>query len=559
VECGVCKTGHAIVCGFGHLGRRVAEQLRQRGCEVIAIDLKVDDAMRRLAERIGCDLLEGDMCDDEVLEQAGVRTASCLMATTDNDRANLEAGIDTRQANPNAAVVVRLFDQALAKRVESTFNIHALSASFLASPAYVSAATDDSMVAMFNIDGCYLSVFRDLDGCDPKQAHSGVWVRKSGSSMRVVECSEQDDGNQERLFVATQKTPRGPTSRARRRATPKARPLVAPNLLREIAAAWRHTTGITRQLLVALLSVGLLSVFMFSWFGKMSPLNSLYFVVTTMTTVGYGDFNLQNAPAGLKIFGVLMMLSGAGLLATVYAIIADRVLSARVEYLLGRKAVNLRGHTVVVGLGNVGFRVAHDLQMLGVEVVAVEVREDSDNVSTARSMFPVVIGDASRASVLQKAGIDHASAVLAVTDDPMLNLSVALHARERNSEIKTILRTYEFDFARRFEGLGLDAVLSTSAIASPAFVDTALYPDVEGSFRLGEDDILVANHLVEPDSPLLARTVEEIGDQMGIAVAMAADGESWFKPLKPDQTLVEGQRVIALLLRENVGKLRRMG
>jgi len=323
--------------------------------------------------------------------------------------------------------------------------------------------------------------------------------------------------------------------------------------IHELRAAWRNAASITRSILVSLLAVGVLSVFLFSYFGRLSMLDALYFVVTTMTTVGYGDINLQNASVGLKVYGVLMMMAGAGLLATVYALIADRVLTGRVESLLGHGGVDLEDHTVVVGLGSVGYQVAHDLHLLGIDVVGIEANGERDNLGSARTMFPIVIGDAAKPAILAKASIGAASTVMALTDDTIVNLNIALQAREANPKIRTVLRTYQPDLAEKFRKLGLDQVLSTSAIAAPTFVDVALHPGAQGSFRCGESEVLVLKHTLQDDSVLLGKTVGDMGNELGIAIVLVAGGQAAeYAPSTPGTILSKGMNVIALLTREKV-------
>jgi Trk K+ transport system NAD-binding subunit len=245
-----------------------------------------------------------------------------------------------------------------------------------------------------------------------------------------------------------------------------------------------------------------------------------------------------------------MMLSGAALLATVYAIIADRVLAARVEYLLGRRRVNLFGHTIVVGLGKVGYRVARDLENLGLDIVGIDVDGDSENVNAAKALFPVIVGDAARTSILNKAAIDTADTVLALTEDSLLNLSVALNILEHNPNIRAIVRTYDTGLAEKFVSFGLEKAISTSAIAAPVFVDAAIYPNVQGSFKSNGQDIMVARYLIDSDSDLLGKTPIQISDEYGLAIVATANNmHSDYDAAKHDKPLHEGQKVLGLLVR----------
>lgn len=549
-------TGHAIVGGCGHLGSRIASGLLERGLSVTLVEKCFDDGVVARMESAGYVLIRGDVRDDDILIQAGIGHADCFIAVTGDDRANLESAITAREMNDRCAVVARLYDQTLGERVEKAFGIRALSASFLASPAYISAATDDAIVSALTIDGCCIGI----------HARSAKPVKAKGHYVKISEdgldLCDYDGAGESCFFASVHGSSRGLYHKRQRRKSAGRRPLTSAMsflnpiaLAQEVINTWTRAALITKRLTVALLAVAGVSVAVFSASGRMSPLDALYFVVTTMTTVGYGDINLQHAPTGLKVFGIVMMIAGAALLATVYAIIADRVIEARLEFLLGRRRVPMRGHTIVVGLGKVGYRVARGLRSLGLDVVGIEAVEDLDNVSAARTAFPVIIGDASRTSILNKASVDSAETILALTDDPMLNLSIALDARERNPKIRTIVRTYDAALAGKFSSLGLDATLSTSAIAAPAFIDAAIHPGVQGSFRANDQDILVARYTIDQGSPLHDRTPADIGAGMGIAVIAATDGvHPEYRPTALDKPLSEGQKVLALLSRSSVDR-----
>ena len=550
------RTGipHIILGGCGHLGSRIAEELCARGYQVVVIDTAADHQDLACGYRV----ITGDMCDEDVLLHAGILTAHCLLAVTGDDRTNLEAAVTARHLAPELRTVVRLYDQSIAKGIEEAFGVQALSASFLALPAYISAATEDTILAAFDIDGQQLTFYHSAQAARV----NGIAVCREDEKLQVAETATCADTQQ---FIVSLNELQCPTRAARqRRKSPRLRRgggrwLVAlhPRAVQQtLRSGWQHTALITRRLVLALLAVVVLSVSVFTLVGNMSSLDALYFVITTLTTVGYGDINLQHAPMLLKAYGILMMLCGAALLATVYAIISDFVLTARIEYLLGRRAVTLSDHIVVVGLGKVGYRVSKTLQSQGYTVVAVEANEDSDHVSASRLMMPVIIGNATRTSVLLKAGTERASTILALTDNPMVNLGVILHARQLNAHIRTVVRTYENRFAGKLRNFNFNAIISTSAIAAPVFTNAAIYPGVEGSMTFGGEEILVVRHPVTASSPLVNRSVAAIGEESGIAVVMVADNpDTEYRLAKVAQLLREGQIAVLLVTHNHLSRL----
>lgn len=83
-----------------------------------------------------------------------------------------------------------------------------------------------------------------------------------------------------------------------------------------------------------------------------SYLDAVYFTVTIIATVGFGDYNFAQQEWQLKIFGIFLMMVGAGTISVVYAYVTNFVISRRIEQVVGRqRATDMEGHVVICGLG----------------------------------------------------------------------------------------------------------------------------------------------------------------------------------------------------------------
>ncbi|MBL0052208.1 MAG: hypothetical protein IPP29_12215 [Bacteroidetes bacterium] len=52
----------------------------------------------------------------------------------------------------------------------------------------------------------------------------------------------------------------------------------------------------------------------------------LYFVVVTISTVGYGDFNLQNSTAISKVIGIVLILCSTIFMWLIFSLLIDRII-----------------------------------------------------------------------------------------------------------------------------------------------------------------------------------------------------------------------------------------
>jgi len=214
----------------------------------------------------------------------------------------------------------------------------------------------------------------------------------------------------------------------------------------------------------------------------MGWVDAAYFTSSIMTTVGFGDFNLRDAPAWVKLFGIVLMFSGIVLIAILSSLLTMFIVSGAAGQLRDEVRVRrLRGHVVVCGLGHVGLAVVRDLQARGVRVVAVDPEGDDEIHRELHLRCPVIVGDAKRPAVLARAGAGRARAVVACTPTDALNLEIGLAAQSlgrsarRAAPLRLVLRCFDVGLARRIHAVSSDyTLLSEARIAAPKFVAAAL-------------------------------------------------------------------------------------
>jgi len=207
----------------------------------------------------------------------------------------------------------------------------------------------------------------------------------------------------------------------------------------------------------------------------LSVVDAAYFVMTTVTTVGYGDIALRDASPAIKLAGMVMMIAGPAFIAVLFGFFTDWVVSRRLEILSGRVRVRGRGHVVIVGGGNVGFRVAERLRAQGHRMVVIERDASSKNLEALRAAgIHVIVGDGARTDILGLAAAGRSSAVLCVTDSDAVNVQISLLVRAISKEVPIILRVVSPELSAHVSERGDAAAISPIAIASDAFAAAAL-------------------------------------------------------------------------------------
>ena len=132
---------HIVLCGVGHLGFRVLEQLVRNGIEVVALERHRKGRFVAKAKELGVPVHIRDMKEDQALIDAGIAYASAVIICTNDPMSNLEVALDARRMNPDIRVVMRLFDEPIAEKVAGAMNVDvAFSSSSLAAPVVAALA-----------------------------------------------------------------------------------------------------------------------------------------------------------------------------------------------------------------------------------------------------------------------------------------------------------------------------------------------------------------------------------------------------------------------------------
>jgi len=98
-------TNHFIICGYGRVGQRLAEDLQSAQRDFVVID-RDDEQVQELRED---DLLyvKGNAEDEEVLKRAGIERAVGLILALPDDSANVFVTLTAREMNPGVFILTR--------------------------------------------------------------------------------------------------------------------------------------------------------------------------------------------------------------------------------------------------------------------------------------------------------------------------------------------------------------------------------------------------------------------------------------------------------------------
>ena len=107
---------HYIICGFGRVGRRAADEFVHEGAQFVVVDYSVQ--AKEAAAQSGILFVEGNGTDDDDLRAAGLEHASGLIAASDDDADNLYITLSARAANERLFIVARASTEDAAKKLQ---------------------------------------------------------------------------------------------------------------------------------------------------------------------------------------------------------------------------------------------------------------------------------------------------------------------------------------------------------------------------------------------------------------------------------------------------------
>ena len=163
-------------------------------------------------------------------------------------------------------------------------------------------------------------------------------------------------------------------------------------------------------------------------------------------------------------------------------------------------AKTMEKHTILVGLGNVGTRILRELLEDGIPTTVITLESEKHGEFIEQmlkdSNIAVIFGDATNNEILKQANVSKARALIAVTNNDLVNFKIASKAKELNSQLRTVIRAFDRNFAQKVTKLfDIDAAISTSAIAAPAFVAMSFEDGILQSLKSKKGD--TEFHLME--------------------------------------------------------------
>lgn len=286
-------------------------------------------------------------------------------------------------------------------------------------------------------------------------------------------------------------------------------------------------------------------------------MDSVWWSMVTMTTVGYGDL-FPSTMWGRILVGFPTMLLGVGILGYMLSLVATTMLESKMLETKGMKDVILTDHVVVCGFGTLAKvlkliqEIRKDITTRDVDIVVIDdtIEELPPELRDAKTHF--VRGDAAREVVLRKASIETVRAVIvqASTADPEgsdnHNLKVVLTVESLCPSVLTVAECVNPENEIFFKRAHCDSVVCIASLAEQMLVQELQDPGIAQivseltSNARGRQFYIV-------DLPQAEGTYAEVRKQFdekdAITMGIQRDGENFILPAD-DFDIRKGDRLI---------------
>ncbi len=246
--------------------------------------------------------------------------------------------------------------------------------------------------------------------------------------------------------------------------------------------------SLRRQLVISLLLlvvVVLSAVAVYMWFGgpEVTLLNAFYMAVITVSTVGYSEVVDTHAHPELRLFNMLFILVGIGIMLYVFSASTAFIVEGELNHLFWRRKMqklirDMKNHLIICGAGETGTYLVKELLKTGNLFVVIDHDEGRLERISQLGEVPVLKGEGGDEEVLTAARIQDARGLASVLPEDKDNLLITVTARLLNPNLRIVARCAEDRMIEKLLRHGANAAISPNMIGGLRLASELIRPGV---------------------------------------------------------------------------------
>ncbi|MDK2831072.1 MAG: voltage-gated potassium channel [Methanolobus sp.] len=287
--------------------------------------------------------------------------------------------------------------------------------------------------------------------------------------------------------------------------------------------------------------------------------DAIYWVITTLTTVGYGDITMAS-PIG-KLYAVFVQLTGIPLVfGILFTLVIIPWMEKKIQSNIPSKASKkLTDHIIICGYNRLIETLIEELKENDIPYILVE--EESELVmELLKRNIHAIYGLVSEEETLRNANIKEARFLIANRNDEM-NANIVLTARNI-SDVNIIAIVEDRANKKYLKYAGATSVVSPKELFGRFIGRKAADPFVNRLTGATEffEGVSIVELPIYPKSPLMGKTMKNaaIREKTGANVVGMWKGGSLTFIIKPDDIIKDNSVLLAIGSNEQLSKLKKL-
>ena len=284
----------------------------------------------------------------------------------------------------------------------------------------------------------------------------------------------------------------------------------------------------------------LVAVLGYRFLGNYGWVESMWMVVVTISTVGYGE--RSDLSAGLQLFTIFVILIGMSAAAYTFGGLFQMLLEGEIERLIGtrrmtREIEKLHKHVIICGFGRMGQNLANELREQHHAIVIIEKSMKAVE-AVQQAGFLAVHGDATEENLLETVHVDAARCLVTCLPSDADSVFITLTARNLNPDLQIIARAEHISTEKKLRQAGADRVVMPAIVGARHMLRMITRPSTADLMEMvGESsftDLELDEVIVAKESHLVGHTVRETEAHRRFKLLVVAvkreDGTLLFNP-----------------------------
>ena len=236
--------------------------------------------------------------------------------------------------------------------------------------------------------------------------------------------------------------------------------------------------------------------------------STVWYVVATLTTVGYGD--VVPVTYWGRMIGIIFLLSSLGVYGFIIGQIANFMSTLKEHRELGLNGTSFKNHVVMVGWNDFGQSVISHLIGAGKQVAVIT--KDRSSIDIIREYYNadqvyILYSDYNNFDLLEKANIRMASIVFINFNDDTEKLVYIINIKKNFSDLNYVVTLDNGNLKSTFQHAGVTYAISKNEISSKLLAsyiyepDVAIFSEELLAYAHDEDEYDMKQIVVKQDNP----------------------------------------------------------